>query len=80
MIRSAYTLRSDDDDFGQAGALVRNAFDDAQRTRLVETLVGQYVGLKHARVRERFLWYWNNIDPGIAERVRGQVVLPVAAT
>lgn len=79
LVRSAYTLRADDDDFSQPGALVRNAFDDAQRTRLVETLVGQYNALKHARVRERFLWYWNSIDPGIAQRVRGQVVQPVAA-
>ena len=55
LVRSAYTLRADDDDFSQAGALVRDAFDDAQRSRLVETLIGQYTSLKHAHVRERFL-------------------------
>ena len=31
MVRSAYTLRADDDDFGQPGILVREVFDDAQR-------------------------------------------------
>src|SRR5690606_32801283 len=31
MVRSAYTLRPDDDDFSQPGALVREVMDDAQR-------------------------------------------------
>src|SRR5690606_18864004 len=58
LVRSAYTLRADDDDFGQPGTLVRDVFDDAQRARLVETLVGQYNSLKHDRIKERFMWYW----------------------
>jgi len=73
LVRSAYTIRPSDDDFGQAGTLVRGTFDDAQRTRLVETLVGQYTGLKQARVRERFLWYWNKIDPGTADSIKAQI-------
>ncbi|HET6609475.1 MAG TPA: catalase [Rhodopila sp.] len=80
LVRSAYTLRADDDDFGQPGELVRRVFDDAQRTRLVETLVGQYKALKHAQVRERFLRYWNNIDTGTVERVKAQVETTVKAT
>ena len=58
---------------------MRDVFDDAQRARLVETLVGQYNGLKSAQVRERFLWCWNNIDPGVATRVKTQVLNPAAA-
>lgn len=79
LVRSAYTLRKDDDDFGQAGTLVRDVFDDAQRTRLVETLAGQYRSLKHQQVRERFLWYWNNVDPATADRIKAQVAQPMAA-
>jgi catalase len=79
LVRSAYTLRAADDDFSQPGTLVRDVFDDTQRARLVETLVGQYNGLKHAQVRERFLWYWNNIDLGTANRIKAQVLKPVAA-
>lgn len=37
MIRAAQTLRQDDD-FGQAGQLVREVFDDAARDRFVETV------------------------------------------
>ncbi len=79
LVRSAYTLRRDDDDFSQAGKLVRDVFDDAQRARLVETLVGQYNALKREEVQERFLWYWNKIDPSTADRVRAQVLQPANA-
>ena len=36
MVRSAYTLRSNDDDFGQPGILVRDVFNDDQRAKLVD--------------------------------------------
>jgi catalase len=40
MVRKAYTLRAEDDDFGQAGTLVRHVLDDAARARLVSNIVG----------------------------------------
>ncbi len=40
MVRKAYTLRADDDDWGQAGTLVREVLDDAARERLVDNVVG----------------------------------------
>jgi catalase len=79
LVRSAYTLRVDDDDFGQAGTLVREVFDDAQRKRLVETVVGQYNALKHEQVRERFLWHWNSVDRGTADRIKAQILKPIGA-
>src|SRR3546814_1485677 len=39
MVRNAYTLHAEDDDFGQAGTLMREVFNDEQRSRLVETVV-----------------------------------------
>ena len=36
MVRAAYTLREDDDDWSQPGALVREVMDDGQRDRFVE--------------------------------------------
>lgn len=79
MVRSAYTLRADDDDFGQAGKLVREVFDDEQRARLVQTLVGQYNALKYGHVRERFLWYWHSIDPATGDRIKALVLKPEVA-
>ena len=40
MVRPAYTLRPDDDDWGQAGTMVREVLDDAARERLVDNIVG----------------------------------------
>ena len=39
-IHAAYTKRKDDDDFGQAGTLVRKVMDNAARDRLVSNVVG----------------------------------------
>jgi catalase len=74
LVRTVYTLRTDDSDFGQAGILVREVFDDEQRARLIETLVGQYKSLKHPDIRTRFLVYWNSIDPGTADRIKEKVL------
>ena len=38
MVRAAYTLHAEDDDFGQAHALVNKVMDDAARDRLVDTV------------------------------------------
>jgi catalase len=78
-VYSAYTLRKDDDDFGQAGTLVREVFDDAQRTRLVDTLVGQYNALTQPQIKERFFWYWNSIDRTTADRIKARVATAEAA-
>ena len=40
MVRKAYTLHAEDDDWGQPGTLVRDVLDDAARTRLVSNIVG----------------------------------------
>ncbi|WP_269779420.1 catalase [Propioniciclava soli] len=73
MVRAAYTLREDDDDFSQPGKLVREVFDDAARDRLVETLTGQLKAITDEGVADRFMWYWTSIDPGVASRVQANV-------
>ena len=40
MVRAAYTLHAEDDDFGQANTLVNQVMDDAARDRLVDDRVG----------------------------------------
>ena len=40
MVRTAYALRAEDDDWGQAGTLVRDVMDDAGRGRLVSNVAG----------------------------------------
>jgi hypothetical protein len=37
--RYAYSLHAEDDDFGQAGTLVRDVLDDAERDRMVSNVI-----------------------------------------
>jgi catalase len=68
-MRVAYTLRKDDDDFGQPGTLVREVMDDAQRDRLVSNVVGHLKGGVSEPVLERAFEYWRNIDKEIGDRI-----------
>ena len=68
-IHAAYTLHQDDDDWGQAGTLVREVMDDAQRERLVSNVVGHLSQGVSAPVLERAVAYWRNIDKAIGDRI-----------
>jgi catalase len=68
-IHAAYKLRKDDDDWGQAGTLVRKVMDDAARRRLVSNVVGHLKKGVSAPVLERALKYWSNIDREIGDRI-----------
>ena len=73
MVRQAYTLRADDDDFGQAGTLVREVMDSAARERLVSNVVGHLKDGVSEPVLERAFEYWRNIDPDIGDRIAAGV-------
>ena len=72
LVRSAYTLRADDDDFGQAGILYRDVFDDAAKARFQETLVGQAQAITRDVIRERFFQYWTNVDESLGHVLRAR--------
>ncbi|MGH3744585.1 MAG: catalase, partial [Mycobacteriales bacterium] len=73
MVRSAYTLRSDDDDWGQAGTMVRDVLDDAARGRLVDNIVGHLLNGVSEPVLTRAFEYWRNVDKNLGERVESGV-------
>ncbi len=73
MVREAYTLREDDDDFGQAGTLVRDVLDDAARDRLVDNIAGHLSAGVSPAVLERALDYWRKVDETLGERVAAAV-------
>jgi catalase len=68
-VRAAYTLRKDDDDWSQAGTLVRKVMDDAERARLVSNVVGHLRDGVSEPVLRRAFEYWRRIDEGIGERI-----------
>jgi catalase len=68
-MRAAYTLRKEDDDFGQPGTLVRKVMDDKQRDRLVSNVVGHLKDGVTEPVLQRAFEYWRNIDKGVGDRI-----------
>jgi catalase len=76
MVRSAYTLRPEDDDWGQAGIMVREVLDDEARERLANNVIGHVSQGVKEPVLSRVFEYWKNIDPDlgktIEEGVRGK--------
>jgi catalase len=69
MVRTAYALRAADDDWGQAGTLVREVFDDAQRERLVHNIVGHLLAGVTEPVLLRAFEYWRNVDKDLGDRI-----------
>jgi catalase len=73
MVRSAYTLHAEDDDWGQAGTLVREVLDDAARDRLVDNIVGHLLNAVSEPILVRAFEYWSNVDPALGEKVEAGV-------
>jgi catalase len=69
MVRVASTLHAEDDDWGQAGTLVREVMDDAARDRLVSNTVGQLLNGVSEKVLQRAFWYLRNVDKDLGDRV-----------
>lgn len=68
-MRAAYSLHEEDDDFGQAGTLVRDVMDSEQRERLVSNVAGHLKAGVSEPVLERAFEYWRQIDEEIGERI-----------
>ena len=73
MVRAAYTLHSEDDDWGQAGTLVREVLDDAARDRLVSNVAGHLLDGVTEPVLQRAFGYWRNVDKDLGDRIEAAV-------
>jgi catalase len=73
MVREAYTLHAEDDDYGQANTLVNKVMDEAARARLVSNVAGALSGIVSDEIRERAFQYWKNIDKKVGERIEAVV-------
>ncbi len=69
MVRAAYTLRKDDDDWSQPGALVREVMDDAQRDRFVKNVAGHLADGVSEPILQRAFAYWRNVDKVTGDRI-----------
>ena len=70
IIRSAYSLHSQDDDFGQPRALWEQVLDDTGRDHLVSNIAG-HAGAPEvtAEMKSRVTDYWRNVHPDLGARV-----------
>jgi len=73
MVRSAYSLHDQDDDWGQAGTMVREVLDDAARDRLVSNVVGHLLNAVSEPVLQRAFQYWRNVDKNVGDKIEAGV-------
>ncbi len=69
MVRAAYTLHAEDDDFGQARTLLTEVMDDAARERFVDTVSDNLAKLQRDDVLRRAFEYWRNVDKSIGDLI-----------
>jgi len=73
MVRSAYRLHSADDDFGQAGTMVREVWNEAQRAEFVDNVTGHLLAGVKGEVLTRAFEYWQNVDPTTGDQIEKKV-------
>jgi catalase len=73
MVHAAYTLRAEDDDWGQPGTMVREVLDDAARGRLVDNIVGHLLNGVTEPVLQRAFEYWRNVDKSLGDKIEAGV-------
>ncbi|GAA4480780.1 catalase [Enteractinococcus fodinae] len=72
LVRQAYTLRKDDDDFRQANILVNEVFTQQERDDFVDTVSGA-LGDVVEPVLTNAITYWKNVDATIGQRIEDRV-------
>ena len=73
LVRAAHTLHTEDDDFGQAGTMYREVFNDAEKARFLENITGAVSGVTIAEIRERAIQYWTNVDADLGAKLRANL-------
>lgn len=79
--RYAYVDHAEDDDFGQAGTMVREVLDDAARERLANNIIG-HAGDPDVQddMKPRIVEYWTNVDANLGQKVAEGIGAKVGAT
>ncbi|GAA2010770.1 catalase [Catenulispora yoronensis] len=73
LVHHAYTAHAEDDDFVQAGNLVRNVLDDAARERLVGNIEGHLRDGVEAPIVARAVEYFTAVDKDLGENLRSRM-------
>ncbi len=80
IMRSAYTLHAEDNDFVQAGNLYRHVMSETDRQHLVNNIVGHMSQGVERLIQERAVNnYWYPVDPDLGARVAKGLGLEIAS-
>jgi catalase len=74
MVRAAYSLHAEDDDYGQPQTMINEVLDDAARERLVSNVAGHAGAVRSDDILARVFQYWKNIDKGIGDRIEAAIL------
>ena len=69
MVRTAYALRAEDDDWGQPGTLVREVLDDDARDRLAHNIIGHVSEVCASRCCRGCSSTGRNVDPDLGKKI-----------
>lgn len=72
-VRSAYSLHAEDDDFGQAGTMVREVWNDEERERFVGNVAGHLLGGVSEPILLRAFEYWKSVDKETGDKIEQTV-------
>ncbi len=79
IMRSAYTPRAEDNDFGQPGTLYRKVLSATERDHLVSNIVTHMSAGVERFIQERTVKdYWSKVDPDLGARVAQGLGLDVS--
>jgi catalase len=73
MVREAYSLHAEDDDFGQPRTMINQVWDDAARERFVGNVSGHLKNGVSEPVLLRAFGYWRDVDDRIGKRIEAAV-------
>jgi catalase len=70
IVRAAYTLHSEDDDYGQPRALYENVLSDTDRANLAGNIVGHASRPEvTSEMKARVIEYWRNVSKDLGDNV-----------
>ncbi|WP_301178679.1 catalase-related domain-containing protein, partial [Arthrobacter globiformis] len=73
LTHAAHSLHAQDSDFGQAGTLYREVYNDAEKARFLDTITGAVGGVKSPGIKERAIQYWTNVDAELGAKLRANL-------
>ncbi len=79
IVRTAYTLHSEDDDYGQPGTLVRTVLSESDRAHLAHN-IAEHLRPVEPTIQARSLEHWRRVDQRLGDRIAEGLGLAVPAT